>query len=122
MASTIKFNYNRKALACVINYDCKCDTTIWSMVIYDRNMFIKQVTGQRFPHSKWPHSCHINFFFFEAKRPNLKLKTTFTLSPDKYQSLRLVNSNFLKRKKNLDTVFDNLSFFQLTSQKKPKKA
>ncbi len=42
MASTIKFNYNRKALAGDINYDCKCDATIWSMVIYDRNMFIKQ--------------------------------------------------------------------------------
>jgi hypothetical protein len=27
--STIKLNYDRKALVCVINYDRKCDITIW---------------------------------------------------------------------------------------------
>ncbi len=31
MTSTIKLNYPHKALACVINYDHKCDATIWSV-------------------------------------------------------------------------------------------
>ncbi len=31
MASTIKLNSDHKALACVVNYDCKFDTTIWSI-------------------------------------------------------------------------------------------
>jgi hypothetical protein len=49
MASTIKLNYDCKALASVINYDRKCDVTIWSVtdiVIYNRNMFIIQETVQ----------------------------------------------------------------------------
>ncbi len=37
MASTIKLNYDRKALASVINYDHKCDATIWS-IPYDCNL------------------------------------------------------------------------------------
>ncbi len=31
MTSTIKHNYHYKALACVINYDHKCDATNWSV-------------------------------------------------------------------------------------------
>jgi hypothetical protein len=31
MVSTIKLNFDHKALASVINYDRKCDTTMWSM-------------------------------------------------------------------------------------------
>ncbi len=30
MASTIKWNYNHDTLAGVVNYDHKCDTTIWT--------------------------------------------------------------------------------------------
>ncbi len=31
MTSTIKLNYNCKALAIVVNYDRKCDATIWNI-------------------------------------------------------------------------------------------
>ncbi len=31
MASTIKQNYDHRASASVINYDRKCDATIWSV-------------------------------------------------------------------------------------------
>jgi hypothetical protein len=31
MTSTIKLNYDRKALASAINCDRKCDATIWSV-------------------------------------------------------------------------------------------
>jgi len=43
MASTIKLNHDRKALASFINYDRKCDATIWSIpriIIYNRKTFI----------------------------------------------------------------------------------
>ncbi len=49
MAATIKVNYDRKALASVINYDCKRDCmicTVTDIVIYNRNMFIIQSTVQ----------------------------------------------------------------------------
>jgi hypothetical protein len=43
MASTMKLNYDGKDLAIVVNYDCKCDTTIWSNTIwsvpYNRKTF-----------------------------------------------------------------------------------
>jgi hypothetical protein len=45
MASTIKLNYDRKALASVINYDRKCDATIWlipTIIIYSCKTFIVQ--------------------------------------------------------------------------------
>ena len=37
MTSTIKLNYDHKALASVVNCDRKCDATIWS-VPYDHNL------------------------------------------------------------------------------------
>jgi hypothetical protein len=37
MAGTIKLNYDRKALASVVNYDRKRDATIWS-ISYNQNL------------------------------------------------------------------------------------
>ncbi len=37
MGSTLKINYDRKALASVVNYDRKHDATIWSVPYY-RNL------------------------------------------------------------------------------------
>ncbi len=48
MAISIKLNYDHKALASVVNYDRKRDTTIWSVksdiIIGNRHMFILQAT------------------------------------------------------------------------------
>ncbi len=43
MASTIKLYYDFYVLASVVNYDRKCDATIWSIttiIIYNRKTFI----------------------------------------------------------------------------------
>jgi hypothetical protein len=45
MASTIKLKYDHKALASVVNFDHKCDATIWS-VPYDHKTFKVQATGR----------------------------------------------------------------------------
>jgi hypothetical protein len=37
MASTLKINYDHKALASVVNYDRKHDATVWS-IPYNRNL------------------------------------------------------------------------------------
>jgi len=44
MASTIKLNYDCKALASVVNYDHSLERQS-DVVIYDRNTFIRQATG-----------------------------------------------------------------------------
>jgi hypothetical protein len=50
MASTIKLNNDHKALLSVINYDRKCDATIWSIT----DVLIVQATGFSFgTHSQW---------------------------------------------------------------------
>jgi hypothetical protein len=48
IASTIKLNYNCKALASVVNYDHKCGDNLERqsyIISYDCNMFIIQATG-----------------------------------------------------------------------------
>jgi hypothetical protein len=40
IASTIKLNYNCKALASVINYDCKRDALIWSINLTSSFMIV----------------------------------------------------------------------------------
>jgi hypothetical protein len=46
MASTIKLNYDNKALATVVNYECKRDATIWS-VPYGSKIFKVKAKGGR---------------------------------------------------------------------------
>jgi hypothetical protein len=52
MASAINLNYNHKAIASVVNYDCKCDATIWSVNLTSTftivNVFIIQATADSF--------------------------------------------------------------------------
>jgi len=40
MASTIKLNYDRKALASGINYSCKHDATIWNVALMSSFMIV----------------------------------------------------------------------------------
>jgi len=63
MASTVKLNYNHKALASAIKYDHKCDATILS-VPYDHNLqslnFYKQATYVYILTGAHKNSCNIS--------------------------------------------------------------
>ncbi len=45
MASTTKLNYDCKAFASVVNYDHKCDTTIWRIT---KGVFTQAMWGWQF--------------------------------------------------------------------------